>query len=116
MKKLCGILMILLAMMIAAAGAEQVELVESEIVYTNYTFTFVDSLGAPVEGVVVSICGDLFCAAAVSDADGIAVYEGEPHAYEVHILALPEGYGFDLTQSFTTEEVYGNMDFVLEKE
>lgn len=99
-----------LVLLITAAVAEP------EVVYTNYTFTFADQFGAPVEGVVLSVCGELFCAPVVSDADGVAVFEGEPAAYEVHVLKLPEGYSFDLEQVIMTEEVYGNMDFVLTKD
>ena len=116
MKKICGILAVLLTIALpAAAACAETAPDEAEAVYTNYTFTFTDQFGAPVEGVIVSVCGALFCAPVISDADGIAVFEGEPFAYEVHILALPEGYSFEPAQDFMTEEVYGNMDFVLTK-
>ena len=111
MKMLRKILPVLLAiLLLAAAGAETAP---EAVVSTNYTFAFADADGAPVEGVVISVCGALFCAPAVSDADGIAVFEGEPCAYEVRILSVPAGYGFDPEQVFITEETYGRMDFIL---
>lgn len=115
MRRLC--VLFALAFFAAAGSAEPAsiagtgELPGDEC--TAYTFTFADQYGDPVAGVIVSVCGELFCAPAVSGRDGVAVFEGEPAVYEVHILALPDGYSFDMEQSFTTEAAYGNLDFMV---
>ena len=104
----------LLAAILLCTGCAASKLAQE--VPSCYTFVFTDEDGNPVEGVKVSVCGENFCTPIVSGADGIAAFEGEPHAYEVHILTLPEGYAFDVSQPYLTEETYASMEFVLEKD
>lgn len=107
----------ILAMALAFACFAAVEpaIAPEELAPTCYTFAFSDIDGNPVEGVIVIVCGESFCAPVVSDAEGIAVFEGAPFAYDVHILSVPEGFVFDASLGYLTEETYGRMEFVLER-
>ncbi len=60
-----------------------------------YTVTVKDQDGKPVPGCAVSFCTEETCFTAVCDENGKAVFKGEPYAYRVQILSLPDGYDFD---------------------
>lgn len=79
---------------------------------TAYTFCFVDEQGAPVSGAVATVCSDESCVPVISDALGEAVFEGAPQVYEVHVLAVPEGYAVPET-SVWTEAAYGTYQLVI---
>ena len=58
----------------------------------QYKVRYIDESGAPVAGVMTQFCDDTTCAVAVSDAEGVSLYEAEnAYAYEVHVLKVPEG-------------------------
>lgn len=109
----------ILLMLVCAGAAEAAGKIVPQptapVELTHYTFTFVDPDGNPLPGVMLSVCSDTFCAMAVSGEDGVAVFEGEPAVYEVHVLKAPEGYFLDTEQVYETAEVYANMDFAAEK-
>ena len=60
-----------------------------------YTVTVVDQDGTPVPGVYVNFCTDETCQPVQSDENGVITFTGEPDAYHLQILTVPEGYGFE---------------------
>ncbi len=73
-----------------------------------------DEDGGPVEGVKVQFCSDSDCRFANTDASGVAVFDGEPGVYTVHILKAPEGYAGDETE-YRTGETWGDLTVTLKK-
>ncbi len=61
----------------------------------GYILTVVDQNGDPVPGVYVNFCTDDTCQPVQSDGDGVIAFTGEPRAYHLQILMVPEGYSFD---------------------
>ncbi|MBR6120590.1 MAG: redoxin domain-containing protein [Oscillospiraceae bacterium] len=61
----------------------------------SYSVTLVDQEGKGVPGCIVGFCTDTECAQVVSDAEGVALFRGEPYAYHVQILSLPDGYEYN---------------------
>jgi len=61
----------------------------------SYSVTLVDQEGKGVPGCIVGFCTDTACAQVVSDAEGVALFRGEPYAYHVQILSLPDGYEYN---------------------
>ena len=52
---------------------------------------------------------------AVSDAEGVSLYEAEnAYAYEVHVLKVPEGYE-RVTDNFVMEANGGEIEVTLKK-
>ena len=70
---------------------------------------------AKVAGVMTQFCDDTTCAVAVSDAEGVSLYEAEnAYAYEVHVLKVPEGYE-RVTDNFVMEANGGEIEVTLKK-
>lgn len=61
---------------------------------TAYAVRIVDQNGDPVPGVIVNFCTDTACTPVTSDQNGQAVYTGQPYAYHVQVLSVPEGYDY----------------------
>ena len=61
----------------------------------SYTVTLVDRDGKGVGGCIVNFCTDTACTQVVSDAEGVALFRGEPYGYHVQILSLPDGYEYN---------------------
>lgn len=74
-----------------AGEASEVATVTEDV----YTVTVVDQDGAPVPGAYVNFCTDETCQPVQSDENGVITFEGEPNAYHLQILTVPEGYSFD---------------------
>jgi len=55
----------------------------------------VDQNNEPVPDVYAIFCTDMACSMAVSDSDGMILFDGEPDNYHVQLLELPDGYSFD---------------------
>jgi len=51
----------------------------------------------------------------VSDENGLIQFENAPYPYDIHVIRVPEGYAFDLSQAFTAPEAGGEMQFTLTK-
>ena len=82
----------------------------------TYTVRFVDAQGAPVPGCIVNFCTDEMCLPVVADADGVAAYTGDPYAYHLQVIRVPEGYAFDTAQEFYTEPEGGDMILTVNKQ
>jgi len=80
-----------------------------------YTLLFRDQNGAPVAGVIANICDETTCMPMVSDENGLIQFENAPYPYDIHVIRVPEGYAFDLSQAFTAPEAGGEMQFTLTK-
>ena len=81
----------------------------------QYKVRYIDESGAPVAGVMTQFCDDTTCAVAVSDAEGVSLYEAEnAYAYEVHVLKVPEGYE-RVTDNFVMEANGGEIEVTLKK-
>ena len=72
-----------------------------------YVLQVVDQDGAPVPGVMAKFCTDVNCVLLQSDGDGRITFTGEPAVYEVQLLKVPAGYGFDPAFVLTTRAEYG---------
>ena len=81
-----------------------------------WTVFFTDQDGNPVPGCIVNFCTDQACTPVVADEDGVAVFEGEPYAYHLQVIRVPNGYKFDTAQEFYAEENGGEMIFTVTKE
>ena len=86
-----------------------------EYVQASYTVRFVDAQGNPVPGCIVNFCTDEMCLPVVADADGVAAYTGEPYAYHLQVIKVPDGYAFDTAREFYTETTGGEMTVTVEK-
>lgn len=86
-----------------------------ELPQSVYTVRFVDQDGAPVPGCIINFCTDTSCVPVVADENGVAVFAGEPFAYHLQVIRVPEGYGFDTQQEFYAEEEGGEMTFEVER-
>lgn len=81
----------------------------------TYTVTVVDQNGDAVPGVVASFCTDKSCNMAEGNADGIITFSGEPQAYHVQILGVPDGYSFDKEAEIYTDAQPGNTTITVTK-
>ena len=77
-----------------------------------YRVLAVDEAGAPVAGVAVQLCTDALCMMAVTDADGVALFEAEPVECTVKVIAVPEGYQADEAE-YPMPEAYSDLTIVL---
>jgi len=93
----------------AAGAAESVTEAEASAdaaAAEAYVATVVDQNGDPVPGAILLMCSDDTCMTCECDENGVWVQTGEPCAYHVQILTVPEGYSFDETYEYTTAEEY----------
>lgn len=60
-----------------------------------YKVVITDQNGKPVPGCVLNFCTEEACASVICDDQGKAEFRGEPYAYRVQVLSLPEGYDFE---------------------
>ena len=81
----------------------------------SYKLTFADEDGNPVEGVIANICDDTSCQPMTSDENGVVEFVSAPFAYHIQVIAVPEGYEFDTSAEYYTEEAGGEMTFTLTK-
>lgn len=61
---------------------------------SSYTVTVVDQNGDPVPGCVVNFCTEESCVPVIADESGIVSFSGEPYAYHLQVLSVPEGYDY----------------------
>ena len=62
-----------------------------------YRITVLDQNGSPVPGCVVNFCTEESCVPVIADEQGVVEFSGEPYAYHLQILSLPEGYDYSGT-------------------
>lgn len=67
---------------------------ETETVETAQSIRFVDPDGAPVPGVLASVCDDSTCTVLTADESGVVRFTGDPGGWSVQILKTPEGFTF----------------------
>ena len=58
----------------------------------QYDVTVVNSAGLPVPGVTLNVCDAASCRVLTTDGAGHASFTGEPYAYKVQALKVPEEY------------------------
>ena len=73
----------------------------------RYIVHVVDQYGAPVAGAAVLFCTDLTCTPCISDANGIAAFDGARDNYHVQLMKVPDGYDFDKDFDMYTGADYG---------
>ena len=78
-----------------------------------YSVCFTGPEGEPVPGCVVNFCTDEFCAPVTSDEKGLARFTGEPKAYHLEILSVPDGYHWKEEEEVYTEERSQNITVYL---
>ena len=83
--------------------------------YASYKLTFADEEGNPVEGVIANVCDDTSCQPMTSDENGVVEFQAVPFAYHIQVISVPEGYEFDTSAEYYTEEAGGEMSFTLTK-
>lgn len=81
----------------------------------EHVVRFTDAEGNPVAQVFVNVCTDSLCTAYFSDANGEVVFSGEGIDYVMHVLQVPEGYGFDTAQEIPVPAGQELVNVVLEK-
>ena len=74
-----------------------------------WTVVFADQNGDPVPGCVALFCTDVNCTTVVADDNGRAEFHGEPFAYHVQVLTVPDGYSVAPGAEFTMEENGGTV-------
>ena len=82
----------------------------------DYTLVFADQDGQPVPGVIANICTDTMCTPMVADAEGRIAFSLPAYTYDIHVIKIPDGYAFDLSQDFQTPENGGVMTFTLNRD
>ena len=80
-----------------------------------YNIYVTDETGAPVEGATVRFCSEEWCRLGTTDENGCASFEEDPAVYEATVLKAPEGYQPNDTV-YLTEDTYGDLSIVLERE
>ena len=83
--------------------------------YASYKLTFADEEGNPVAGVIANVCDDTSCQPMTSDENGVVEFQAVPFAYHIQVISVPEGYEFDTSAEYYTEEAGGEMSFTLTK-
>ena len=83
--------------------------------YASYKLTFADEEGNPVAGVIANVCDDTSCQPMTSDENGVVEFQAAPFAYHIQVISVPEGYEFDTSAEYYTEEAGGEMSFTLTK-
>lgn len=100
-----------------ATDANQNESAEGETSEAaEYIVNVVDQNGDPVPGAYVNFCTDTACMPSVSDESGVITFSGEPYAYHLQILKVPEGYSFDKDFETYTDEVPGETTITITKD
>ncbi len=114
MKKRTAIIvfMLLFAAMFAGCGGSNSGNPGQDV----YRVYVTDEEEHPVEGVKVKFCSDERCRLEETDESGCALFDNEePAVYKVGVVNAPEGYRQDDTV-YLTEDRYGDLSIVLEKE
>ena len=82
----------------------------------RWEIRFQDRDGNPVAGCMINFCTDTACYTAVSDENGLAVYEGDPGEYHLQVLKVPEGYAYDTNREFSAGRRGGSVTIEVSRE
>jgi len=82
----------------------------------KYIINVVDQDGNPVADVNATLCTDSACNLVKSDEKGVITFSGEPYAYHINILQLPDGYSFDSAEELHTPDQFGSMTVTVHKD
>ena len=80
----------------------------------TYVFHVQDEEGNGVSGVKLQLCTEEHCQVIDTDADGVAVYDGQPEEMEVHVYKYPDGYTYDEDETYTTSKDSEEITFTLQ--
>lgn len=122
MKRMKGLIALVLVLMLCACGSEKTPETTAAPVETTaapatvpvddgkveYIIHVVDESGAPISGAMVQICLDA-CYPGMTDANGQAKFSVMEADYKVSFLSLPAGY----TYSGDDQEFYFDGEFEL---
>ena len=67
---------------------------EADAGTNSYTVLVVDQNGQTVPGCVIGFCTEESCVPIITDESGKALFRGEPYAYHLQLLSVPEGYDY----------------------
>ena len=81
-----------------------------------YNVVVADQNGNPVPGVFVNICTDTTCMPVQSDEFGYITFAGEPQAYHLQTIKVPEGYSIGDGAEATTEAESSDLVLWIEAE
>ena len=82
---------------------------------TLYGGGAVERLQEEIQRVIANICDDTSCQPMTSDENGVVEFVSAPFAYHIQVISVPEGYEFDTSAEYYTEEAGGEMTFTLTK-
>ncbi|MCF0133433.1 MAG: redoxin domain-containing protein [Blautia sp.] len=60
--------------------------------HSDYLLKVTDENGTGIENVKLQVCDDTTCRLYTTDTDGTASFDLPPYAWEIHVLAVPDGY------------------------
>ena len=80
----------------------------------SYTIRVEDTEGNLIDGCMLNICTDESCSP-VQAAGGLYSFDGEPYAYEVHVLKAPDEYMVDTDQVYVLKKTGDQLTITLEK-
>lgn len=112
-KRIALALLALLLCLTMGVFAEEAAAPAAEATYTVYV---VDQNDEPVPGAFVNFCTDVACMPRQADEAGVIAFDGEPAAYHLQVLMLPEGYSFDATAELYTPEEPGEVTIQVTKD
>lgn len=78
-----------------------------------YRLFFADETGTPLPGVIANVCDADMCMPMVADADGVVSFTMTGKAYDIHVIAAPEGVAFDPNHGYKTSTDGGDMTITL---
>ncbi|MBQ6440466.1 MAG: hypothetical protein IJJ06_10130 [Mogibacterium sp.] len=115
MKKIVGLLIICLSLVMLSACRGGVDKAASSIPENPgnvYRVITCDESGAPVAGVMVQLCSDAACQMEETDTNGIATFDASEGIYTVHVYSVPEGFAEDETE-YSAPESYGDVNITI---
>ena len=83
---------------------------------TLYTVTVKDQDGKGISGCVVNFCNAESCSPVTKDENGVYSYTGQPYAYHIQIVKVPDDFQYDTSKEYTAEAAGGNIDVVITRE
>ncbi|MBQ6562388.1 MAG: hypothetical protein IJL88_00650 [Clostridia bacterium] len=118
MKKIV-VLILTITLLLAGAGIPETGTqawAEEAEQRTDYLIRVVDQYGLPVPGAFVNICTDTTCMPSLTDENGEILFDGEPMAYHLQVLKVPEGFSCDPAEESWTEAEYSEAVITVARE
>lgn len=104
----------LILLLISGCGAGDEAVDGTPDAEENYVFVVKNNAGEPVEGVGIQVCTKEKCQVIETDEEGMAVFEGGPNEYEIHLIKYPDEYYYDKSATYVTKREPEKVEFVLE--